>query len=145
MAGPEMAGSSPPLDPLEDLRAIPNPQDRLMWITDRGRSLACFPEEERNDQNRVPGCVSAVWMIDESRLGRCAFRGDADAPVLRGLVRLICDHVNGRACDAVARDETDVIVALDIERQLTPTRVHGLRSLQAFIRNCARSHTIAKP
>lgn len=116
-----------------------------MWITERGRRLPSFAEEERNDKNRVPGCVSAVWLIEESRAGQCAFRGDAEAPVLRGLVRLICERVNGRTCDDVARDETDVVTALALERQLTPTRVHGLRSLQAFIRDRARAHTNPEP
>jgi len=111
-----------------------------MWITDRGGRLPTLAESERIEAHRVPGCVSTVWLIDESHDQRCAFRGDAEAPVLRGLVRLICERVNGRTCEDIARDETDVVAALDIERQLTPTRVHGLRSLQAFIRSRALLH-----
>lgn len=127
-------------DPLEDFLIIPDPQERLMWITERGRRLPAFDDTERTDQHRVPGCVSAVWMIDETSNGQCNFRGDAQAPVLRGLVRLICDRANGREVTVVAEDATDVVAALGIERHLTPTRVQGLRSVQAFVRSRAQAH-----
>ncbi len=88
--------------------------------------------------NRVPGCTSAVWLLDESTPDRCRFRGDAEAPTLRGLTLLICTRASGRTPTEVATDETDVAVALGLERFITPTRLNGLRQLQQHIRGCAR-------
>src|SRR5690349_7246503 len=104
--------SSSRANPLDVLRAIPDPHERLMWLTDRGRSAPALAAHERVPANRVPGCVSAVWLVDESRGGRCAFRGDAEAPILRGLVSLICERASGRAAADVAHDATDIVAAL---------------------------------
>lgn len=129
--------SSIPIDPLEDLAIIPDPQERLSWVVEKGKKLPVFEGTDRDEAYRVPGCVSRVWLVDESQDSICRFRGDAEAPVLRGLIALILGRTNGRPASEVAADETDVINALEIERHLTPTRVNGLRSLQAHIRTLA--------
>lgn len=109
-----------------------------MWLTERGRRLRGLDLSERIPANRVPGCVSAVWLVDESRGGICHFRGDAEAPVLRGLVAIICECASGRPAGEVAQDDTDIVAALELERQLSPTRRDGLRALQAHVRARAR-------
>lgn len=129
--------SSKPKDLLEDLAIIPDPQERLSWIVDKGKTLPVFESADRIDAYRVPGCVSRVWLVDDSQNDVCHFRADAEAPVLRGLIAVILSRTNGRSALEVAADKTDVITALEIERHLTPTRVNGLRSLQSHIRQLA--------
>lgn len=128
---------SQPIDPLEDLAIIPDPQERLSWIVEKGKSLPVLDSANRVEAHRVPGCVSRVWLVDDSENQICQFRSDAEAPVLRGLISVILGRTNGRPAPEVATDTTDVINALEIERHLTPTRVNGLRSLQAHIRDLA--------
>ena len=41
---------------------------------------------------------------------------------------------------AVANDSADVVAVLQLARHLTPTRVHGLREVQAYIRRAAAAH-----
>lgn len=127
-------------DPAADLLALPDAQERLYWITERGRRLPEFSIAERSPQNRIPGCVSSVWMIDESSADACHFRGYAEASILRGLVALLCRRSEGRAPSLVAEDVTDLVSALQLERHLTPTRVNGVRALQKWIRDRARVH-----
>jgi cysteine desulfuration protein SufE len=124
-------------DPIEELAAIPDPQERLGWIVDRGRRAPVLPVDLRTAAHRVPGCVSAVWLVDESQAGTCRFRADAEAPILRGLAALICERANGRPAAEVAADETDLLAAIKLDRHLTPTRANGLRMLQAHLRRLA--------
>jgi cysteine desulfuration protein SufE len=132
--------SQPWADPLEELAAIPDPQERLGWIVERGRRTAALPPEARTPAHRVPGCVSAVWILDECDSTACRFRGDAEAPILRGLTALVCSRAEGRRPVDVAADTIDIISALGLERHLTPTRVNGLRALQAHVRRLAALH-----
>jgi len=127
-------------DPLAEIASLPDPQERLGWIADRGRRAPALPPEVRVPAHRVPGCTSAVWLLDETSGGTCRFRGDAEAPILKGLTVLICSRASGRPVAEVATDATDVVVALGLERFLTPTRLHGLRQLQRHIRACAARH-----
>jgi cysteine desulfuration protein SufE len=133
----------PPLDPLDDLRGLPDAAERLMWLVERGRHAPVLEPAERVLANRVEGCVSAVWLVGETRDGVCTFRGDAEAPVLRGIVALICTRASGKMAAAVAADTTDVVTALELERHLTPTRVRGLRALQTQVRRIAAQQSAA--
>jgi cysteine desulfuration protein SufE len=135
-----MSAVPPRRDPLDDLAALPDPQERLAWLTERGRKLAPLPASARTEAHRVPGCASRVWLVDETRAGVCHFCGDAEAPVLRGLVALVCARAEDRPASEVARDTTDVVTALQLERHLTPTRTHGLREFQNHLRRAACAH-----
>lgn len=127
-------------DALAEIALIPDAQERLGWITEKGRRAPALPLEARVPAHRVPGCTSAVWLVDETRDGVCRFRGDAEAPVLKGLTILACARASGRSVAAVAADTTDVVAALGLERWITPTRLNGLRQLQRHIRACAARH-----
>lgn len=127
-------------DPLAEIALLPDAQERLGWIADRGRRAASLPPEARVPAHRVPGCTSAVWLLDETTGGICRFRGDAEAPILKGLTILVCARAAGRPVAAVAADTTDVVKVLGLERHITPTRLHGLRQLQRHIRACAARH-----
>lgn len=127
-------------DPIAEITLIPDPQERLGWIAERGRRAPALPPEARVPAHRVPGCTSAVWLVDETSGGTCRFRGDAEAPILKGLTVLICARASGRPAAEVATDATDVVAALGLERYITPTRLNGLRQLQKHIRTCAARH-----
>lgn len=132
-------------DPLAALRAIPDAHERLMWLTELGRRPYSLSPDERVPANRVPGCVSPVWLVDDSSGGICRFRADAEAPVLRGLVTLVCDCVNERPAAEVAASPLDLVTALELGRHLSATRTHGLRAFQAHIQSRARLHAAAPP
>lgn len=129
-------------DLIAETALIPDPQERLGWIAERGRRAPALPVELRTPVHRVPGCTSAVWLVDDSTPEVCHFRGDAEAPILRGLTLLICARASGRPPAEVADDESDVIALLGLERYITPTRINGLRQLQRHIRACARRHAV---
>lgn len=141
-----MPENTPPShDPLSEILQIPDPQERLSWIVERGRRSLALPLEARVPAHRVPGCTSAVWLVDESTPQACRFRSDAEAPTLRGLAVLLCARASGRPPAEVAADADDPIVMLGLERFITPTRLHGLRRLQQHIRECARRHVAGQP
>jgi cysteine desulfuration protein SufE len=140
-----LSGGTPAPDPLETLRAIPDAHERLMWITSFGQRAAALTGAERVPAHRVPGCVSAVWLVDDSTAAACRFRGDAEAPILRGLVAVVCARAGGQPPAQVAGETTDLVAALGLERHLSPTRTEGLRALQAHLRVLAARHVPPLP
>ncbi|HEX9782891.1 MAG TPA: SufE family protein [Opitutaceae bacterium] len=135
-----MSNASSHSDPLDDLEIVPDPQERLLWIAERGRRATTFTAAERLPAHRVPGCVSAVWLIDESSNTQCRFRGDAESPMLRNLVTLLYQRTSGMSAAEIATDATDIVSRLQLERHLTPTRVNDLRALQTHLRRLAANH-----
>lgn len=122
----------------DDLEAIRDPHERLGTVVDRARRRPPFAAAERTDANRVRGCVSPVWLIGELRNGRCYFRSDADGPVVKGLVALLCDFFSEATPAEIVASESDPIETLDLAKNLSPTRRNGLASAAAAIRAFAR-------
>jgi cysteine desulfuration protein SufE len=122
---------------IADYAIIPDPQERLAAVVDRARRRPPLPETERTEAHRVRGCVSLAWVVGERRDGRCHFRSDADSPLVRGLLALLCDFYSGATPAEVAATEPALIEELGLARNLSPTRLNGLRSVRAKIREYA--------
>jgi cysteine desulfuration protein SufE len=122
---------------IEDLLLIEDPQERLAAVVDRARSRPALTAVERSEANRVKGCISAAWVVAERRDDQCHFRSDADSPLVRGLVALLCDLYSGATPAEVAATEPDILEQAGLTRSLSPTRLNGLRSVRARIREFA--------
>lgn len=125
---------------IDDLALIEDAQERLSSIVDRARRHPPLPESERTEENRVKGCISQAWVVGEVREGRCHFRSDADSPLVRGLLALLCDFYSDALPADVAATEPELFEKLGVARNLTPTRLNGLRSVRAGIRDFALAH-----
>jgi len=122
---------------MDDFAVFDDPQERLAVIVDRVKRLPPLCPEDRIDANRVRGCVSIVWLVSELRDGRCYFRSDAESPVVRGLVAFLCDFFNGAPVGEIATSDLEPVEVLDLSRNLSPTRRHGLAAARKAIRNFA--------
>ncbi len=120
-----------------DYAIIDDPQERLAAVVDQARRRPPLSESERTEANRVKGCVSLAWVVGVVREGRCHFRCDADSPLVRGLLVLLCDFYTGAPPAEVAATEPALIEQLGLDRNLSPTRLNGLRSVRARIRDFA--------
>jgi cysteine desulfuration protein SufE len=125
---------------VELLAVTDDPQEKIALLVDRAAGAPPLAPSERVPANRVPGCVSIVWLTGELRGGRCHFRGDAESPVVRALVILLCDVFSGLPPGAIARSNLDPLDTLGLARNLSPTRRHGLAALQNAIRAFAARH-----
>ena len=123
---------------IDDFAVLDDPQERLAAVVDRAKKIPPLPPSDRTDANRVRGCVSVVWLVGERRDGRCYFRSDAESPVVRGLLAFLCDFFNGASVAEVAASDLEPLDALDITRNLSPTRRNGLAAARHAIRAFAQ-------
>ena len=126
---------------IEDLSIIDDPQERLALVVDRARQRPPLAEGERTEAHRVKGCISQAWIVGELRDGRCQFRCDADSPLVRGLIVLLCDLYSGATPADIVATEPALFEKLDLARNLSLTRLNGLRSVRAVIRDFALAAT----
>lgn len=122
---------------IEDFLLIENPQERLSAVVDRARRLKPLPDTERTDAHRVPGCVSQVWLVGELRDGRCHFRCDAEGPLVKGLVALLCEFFTDAVPTEITASTVDPLAALGLLQNLSPTRQNGLAAVRAAIHRFA--------
>jgi len=122
---------------VEDFAPIDDVQERLSLIVDRARRVPPLPPSERTEANRVLGCISAVWLTAELRAGKLRFHTDADSPLVRGLVVFVADFFSDATPAEIAASDADPLSALDLLKNLSPTRRNGLTAVRQRIRALA--------
>lgn len=124
----------------EDFLEIHDGHERLAAVVERSRNAASLTSAERSDANRVRGCVSPVWIVSEFRDGRCYFRSDAEGPLVRGLIALLCEFFSGATPAEIMATDTDPLGALELAGNLSPTRRNGIASARAVMVAFAAAH-----
>lgn len=114
-------------------------EERYRYVIDLGRELAPLTDAERSDANKVRGCASQVWLVQEPQAnGTLKFRGDSDAHIVRGLVSIVLRLYSGHsAAEIVAFDANAAFQKLGLSGALSAQRSNGLASMVARIRKDA--------
>jgi len=127
----------------DDFAFLDDWQERYRYIIELGNDLPPYPEEARDDQHKVRGCASQVWLhttIGEGSDPQIVFHGDSDAHIVRGLVAIMLALYSGRrASQIVATDAEETMRSLGLDEHLTPQRANGLRSMVQRIKQEAAS------
>jgi cysteine desulfurase (EC 2.8.1.7) len=117
-----------------------------------GQNLPGLPAPLKQERYRLHGCESRVWLVPAlDQQGRLACQADADARILRALLALLLEHVNGLApSELLQADLTDLLDRLEIRRHLSPSRGNGvmaiIRAIEAFARDRnGQSHRPVSP
>lgn len=127
----------------EDFGFLDEWEDRYRYVIELGEALPQFPASAQTDANKVPGCVSQVWLLTDVGAGEdpeVNYKGTSDAHIVRGLVAiLLALFSDRRASEIVATDAEAVLRSLGLDEHLTPQRSNGLRSMVRRIKRDAES------
>jgi len=52
-------------DMIDDFAFMDDWEERYMHVIDLGKDLTALSPEEHNDDTRVKGCVSQVWLVKD--------------------------------------------------------------------------------
>lgn len=122
----------------EDFAIIEDRQERLAAVVDHARRRQPLPAAEKTDAHRVPGCVSAVWLLGTVTDGHLHLRYDADSPLVKGLVALLVELYDDAPLAEVIATEPTILADLGLLQDLTPTRQNGLAAVRARIKSLAQ-------
>ncbi|MBW4621231.1 MAG: SufE family protein [Cyanosarcina radialis HA8281-LM2] len=103
----------------------------LLWYA---KQLAEFPEVDRVPENKVPGCVSQVYINAICDNERVWFRGDSDSQLVKGLVGLLILGLNGLTPNEILQVTPDFIEDTGLNMNLTPSRTNGFYNIFQTIR-----------
>jgi cysteine desulfuration protein SufE len=128
-------------DIIGDFELIDDWDERYRYLIEIGRTLEPLPDAARTEANRVKGCASQVWLLTERAPdGSLLFRGDSDAHIVRGLVRLAIATYSGlQPAGILATEIGPIFERLGLSQHLTPQRSNGVRSMVERIRSDARA------
>jgi cysteine desulfuration protein SufE len=98
----------------------------LLWFAKRVPEL---PEADKTLDNKVPGCVSQVYITAALADGKIQFQGDSDAQLTKGLVGLLMEGLNGSTPQEIATLTPDFIKDTGLDVSLTPSRANGFYNI----------------
>lgn len=124
----------------DNLSMLDDWEERYSYILELGKKLPPYPEQHRNENFRVKGCVSQVWLYpDSDDKNQLFFFGDSDSQLVRGLVAIILIIYNGLSkADIHTINFKEKFDALGLSEQLTPQRSNGVFSMIQKINDYAR-------
>ncbi|MGB5950719.1 MAG: SufE family protein [Parvibaculum sp.] len=129
---------------IEDFSFLGDWEERYRYVIELGRELEPLSEEEHSAANKVPGCVSQVWLVTETKHGdkepRLVFRGDSDAHIVRGLIAILLQIFSGKTPREILDvDARQILQKLGLNEHLSPQRSNGLYSMVGRIQDDARA------
>ena len=122
---------------IEGFEFLDSWDDRFRYIIDLGRKLAPMDSAMKNDETKVDGCTSQVWMVAsaEGSPPRLTFLADSDAHIVRGLIAILLTLYEDRpAQEILDLDAASTIARLDLAQHLSPNRANGLFAMIGRIR-----------
>ena len=124
---------------VDDLEFLDDWEQRYQYIIDLGKQLPRLPSELKQDEFKVRGCQSTVWLISEKlNDGRLYFQVESDAIIVQGLLALVLAAYNNKFAEEIREFDIDgYFTELDLERHISPTRGNGLRAIVAAIQQQA--------
>lgn len=129
-------------DLADEFALLPDWEERISHVIELARTLEPLAEHERNEQTRVRGCVSRVWLVSERRPEapeKLYFRGDSDAHLVRGEIAMLLRIFSGRTPEEILSvDPRAVFERLGLKDALTQQRSNGLFAMMGRMQEEAR-------
>ena len=100
--------------------------EQLLWYA---KKLEAMPEEGKIPENKVPGCVSQVYITADLREDKVWYQGDSDAQLVKGLVALLIEGLNGLSPQEIIQLQPDFIDETGLKVSLTPSRANGFYNI----------------
>lgn len=118
--------------------SIPDEQLRykqLLYMAQHTKEANDMPESSKIAQNKVPGCLSTVYVDGSVEYNEEAsdyvinFIGDSDGLLTRGLVALLVRCLSGNSAAAIQKVDPQFVKVARIEQSLTPGRNNGFLNM----------------
>ena len=91
-----------------DFEFLDDWETRYAHIIDLGKANPHLEPEERNEDTKVRGCASQVWMVlDEAPDGTLTIRAESDAMIVSGLIALLTRLYSGAPRDEIQQGFVD--------------------------------------
>ncbi|NMC19790.1 MAG: SufE family protein [Thermogutta sp.] len=117
-------------------------EERYQILVELGDTLEPLPDEWKNEEHRIHGCLSTVWMVfswSEDDPPRLHVLADSDSPMVRGLLAIVLRIYNGRPPQEVLScDIRCLFQRLQLEKHLSYNRRNGLTAMIRRIQDAAR-------
>ena len=121
-------------DIVDYFQFLENWEDKYKYIIDIGSSLSPLSNNEYNEENKVEGCASQVWLVVEENKDLdnlvLSFRGDSDAFIVKGLIAIVFALFSEKTpLEILEINPANELKKLKLEDNISQQRSNGLNAM----------------
>ena len=117
----------------EDFSYFDNWEDKYQYLIDLGKKLPRLEDKFKNEDFRVQGCNSNLWVISRLSEDKLTFIGASDSVIVQGLFYLVQYVYNNERPQTILDQPLDFFDEIGLSSHLGPSRSNGLNSLKKRI------------
>jgi cysteine desulfuration protein SufE len=125
---------------VDEFQSLNDWTERYQYIIELGRALPAFPEEFRDEEHKVQGCQSQVWLVKNFEHGKIFLQATSDAAIVCGIIAILLRIYNGRTPQEILSTPPTFIQVLGLDKHLSINRSNGLYSILKQIQNYAEEN-----
>ncbi len=114
---------------IDDFALFDTWEEKYQYIIELGQQLPPLDDKFKNEEHKIKGCQSSVWLHCYSDNGKIFFRADSDSTFVKGEIALLIKVLSGRTPEEVKNAELKFIDAIGLRQHLSMTRANGLASM----------------
>jgi len=115
---------------VKEFNELKNWEDKYNKIIDLGKKLPKLSEDLKQDNLKVKGCQSTVWLKAEvSEDSLVCYLGESDSIIVQGLLALLIKVYSGKKPQEILDTNPSFLKELGLEKHLSPNRANGVYSI----------------
>jgi len=123
-----------PQELMENFSLLLDWEDKYRYLIELGDQLPPFPEEDKDEEHRVNGCQSQVWITHQKQGNKFYFQATSDAHIVRGLEAVLLIFINGKTAQEILQlDIPAIFNQLGLQEHLSPSRRNGFSAMTSRI------------
>lgn len=130
---------------LETFELLFDWEEKYEYLIELGKKLPELPEPLRQEENRVHGCMSTVWLVsefDQATPPHLYLQADSDSLIVRGLIAALLGYYQGKDAETILKSDPDQWFGeLGFQQSLSANRRNGLAAMIQRIKSDALAAT----
>lgn len=102
---------------------------RNMYLLEQAKKIGDYPDDEMDDEHKVRGCTSTVYVRADFEDGVMHYQGWSDAQIVKGMVAVLINSLSGETADRIVQISPDFIEESGVAEVLTSTRQSGFYNI----------------
>jgi cysteine desulfuration protein SufE len=112
----------------------------LHYLIELGEKLPPLADTYKTEQNKIPGCMSSVWLIYKQEGNRLYFEADSNTAITKGLISLLLRVLSGQPIESILATDLYFIEKIGMHQFIGSQRSSGFANMVKQIRMIAMAH-----
>lgn len=124
-------------DLIADFNLLDNWEEKYEYLIEMGQDLPEMDPNLKTEDRLVKGCQSSVWFDIHCQDRRLVFSADSDSLIVKGMVAVLNEMLNGQPAEEVLTADLDFFETLGLWRHISSQRSNGLTAMMKHIKQAA--------